>query len=89
MRMRRSQLTDVVTIHAGSDHLTITPGQVVDLDARIGAGTVAEALGSLADAFVADAPEEAPGPEPGAPIDEMPGKKPGEPKRRPAASGGA
>ncbi len=78
MRIRRSQLTDAVTVHAGADHLTITPGQAVDLDRPIGAGTLAEALGPLVAAFVEDPV-----------VEDVPGKKPGEPKRQPATSGGA
>lgn len=51
-RLKVSTLTDTLTIHAGDTHLAIAPGQTVDLDQACGAGTLEDALGPHAGAFV-------------------------------------
>lgn len=46
MRRCVSRFTDVITVHAGDTHRAIQPGEIVDLDEPIGAGTLADALGA-------------------------------------------
>lgn len=56
MRYATSIFTDVVTVHAGAEHRSIAPGEVVDLDEIVGARTLGDALGSMIDGFAIDKP---------------------------------
>lgn len=50
-RLKVSKLTDLLTVHAGDAHVAIAPGQVVDVDARLGDGTLGDALGVHLESF--------------------------------------
>lgn len=50
-RPRVSQFTDVITVHCGDVHLAIKPGDTVDFDQPIGAGTLEQQLGERASGF--------------------------------------